>query len=123
MEKVIKIDGKDIKLKSNAMNALIYRSEFGEDIFKSTGSFLSCSKEDGTIDINKLDSLAIIKLTWTMAKSADKNILPFETWLDSLNEFPIIDVFNEIYEMIFSNLTATTTIKNAEAAEKPRHKG
>ena len=123
MEKVIKIDGKDIKLKSNAMNALIYRSEFGEDIFKSTGSFLQCSDNNGHVDINKLDSLAIIKLTWKMAKAADKNVPSFETWLDTFDEFPIIDVFNEIYEMIFSNLTSTTKIKNAGAAEKPQRKG
>ena len=40
MEKVIKIGDKDVRLKANAMQAIIYRREFGRDIMEVQGSIM-----------------------------------------------------------------------------------
>jgi hypothetical protein len=131
MEKIIKIGGQDILLRSNARNLTVYRDEFNEDYFiaskmvqeiyvpvldengkpkKKNGQFLF------NVDSSKLDSLRLARLVWTMAKTANKDLTGFEDWLDTLDSFPILIVFKDVAELINVNLTSITDIKNAEAA-------
>ena len=112
MEKNIIIDGKEIKLKANAMNALIYRSAFGEDIFKAQSMLFTAKDKKGNIDISKIDSLGMIKIVWTMAKAANDDTAPFEEWLSSFEEFPVLDLLGEIVDLILVNMTSKTKIKN-----------
>lgn len=122
MEKTITVDGKELKLKANAMNALIFRSAFGEDIFKVQGTFSKTINDDGTPALENIDCLGVMKLVWTMAKAADKTTPAFESWLDTFEEFPIMDVFVEIHDMLMINMTSTTKIKNAKAAANSQRK-
>lgn len=41
MEKIIYIGNKEVKLKANAMQALIFRKEFGRDIMEVQGSLMN----------------------------------------------------------------------------------
>lgn len=66
-------------------------------------------------EINVID---IMKMIYAMAKLADKNILPFEKWLEEIEEFPVFDVVNQAADMFMVNMTSTTKIKNANAAGK-----
>lgn len=129
MEKIIKIDGKSVKLKSNAMQAIIYRREFGRDIMEVQGSLMKMvnfDKKGGmSFNINGIsgiDSVGIVEIIWTMAKAADSSVPPLEQWLEQFDSFPIMDVFAECYELILANFVSISKIKNAQAAGSLRHK-
>ena len=132
MEKTIVIDGKDIKLKSNAMLPLIYRSAFGEDIFKKQATLFAVYgsedvevEKDGkkiketvmTTDLTKLDSIGFMRVMWCMAKCADSAVPVFEEWLEGFEVFPILDVLAEVQDIYMANMKSTTPIKNKKATE------
>lgn len=132
MEKTIKISGKDVLLRANARNILIYRDAFLEDYFVAAGmiqgAYFQVTDKDGKpvlrkgkptydVDITKLDSLRLAKVIWTLAKTADKELPNFDDWLDSLDELPLLNLFFEVGDLIMANAFTTTQIKNADAAE------
>ena len=116
MEKIIKIDGKDVPLKATAMNMVVYRSQFNKDIMEVAGAIV---KAGSTQDFAQLDSLGVARVVWTMAKTADKDLPPFEKWFEGIEQFPVLDILGDCMELIMANLTSTTTIKpkNAKRAE------
>jgi len=116
MEKIIKIDGKDVPLKATAMNMVVYRSQFNKDIMEVAGAIV---KAGSTQDFAQLDSLGVARVVWTMAKTADKDLLPFEKWFEGIEQFPVLDILGDIMDLIMSNLTSISTIKpkNAKRAE------
>ena len=115
MEKIIKIGEKEVLLKANAMNALIYRSNFGNDIFTDEAKIVSVAKDEnyGEIEIVKL-----MQIVWTMAKAADSKTEPFNEWVSNFEEFPVFDVLTDIIELILMNFSSKTNIKNSMAAVK-----
>ena len=116
MEKIIKIDGKDVPLKATAMNMVIYRGQFNKDIMEVAGAIV---KAGSTQDFAQLDSLGVARIIWTMAKTADKDLPPFEKWFEGIEMFPVLDILGDCMELIMANLTSVTTIKpkNAKRAE------
>lgn len=108
MDKVIKIDGKDVLLKATAMNMVIYRSQFNKDIMEVAGQII---KAGSTQDFTSIDSLGVARIIWTMAKTADKDLPEFDKWFEQIEVFPILDILGDTMELIMANLTSTTTIK------------
>lgn len=130
MEKIIYIGDKEVKLKANAMQALIFRREFGRDIMEVQGSIMNIVnvKPNGEVVLNMdglkgIDGVGIVQMIWTLAKAADSTIPPLEQWLDEFDTFPIMEVFAEAYEVLLANFVSTSKIKNAKAVVKPQHKG
>lgn len=117
MDKVIKLNGEELPLSAKAMNMVIYRSQFKSDIMESIGQIVRLGQ---TNDYEKIDSLAIARLVWTMAKTKDPDFPDFEKWFEELEIFPVMDVLNDIIELVMANLTSTTTIqpKNRKRAVK-----
>ncbi len=115
MEQTIKISGKDHKLKSNAMNAVIYRAAFGEDITAATNMFQS-GIVNGKIIVANLDAIRMMRLVWTMEKTQNRGLKPFEEWVEEIDAFPLLDVYSETYDLVAANLTGISEIKNADAA-------
>lgn len=121
MDKTIKIGERDIKLRANALLPIAFRAEFGEDIFKKQMQVFSVfgQGKNTAANINsEINVIDIMKMIYAMAKLADKNILPFEKWLEEIDEFPVFDVVNQAADMFMVNMTSTTKIKNANAAGK-----
>lgn len=115
MEKIIQIDGKDLPLKSTAMNLVVYRSQFGKDIMEVAGQIV---KAGSTQNFSDIDSLGVARVVWTMAKTANKDLPPFEKWFEGIEAFPVLDILGDTMELIMANLTSITTIqpKNAKRA-------
>lgn len=111
MEKTIKLGDKEILLKATAMNLLIYQEEFGEDMFKAKGELLDAFKGDH-IEYGEIPSLTLLKLMWTMAKTGDPKFLPFADWMASLDEVPIIELYNTNIDLFMSNMMTRSDIKN-----------
>ena len=91
MEKTVTINGKPTRLKACAMNLLIYQSEFKEDIFKAKSEFLK-ALDGNAFDLSKVNSVALAKMVWTLAKTADNTLPDFNTWMAELEELPVVEL-------------------------------
>ncbi len=113
MEKILTIDGRQVKFKSTGAFLLKYKAQFGrdalQDIFKLQGSI--DAKTNELTNYEALDLEVFYNLVWTLAKTADPSIPPPMEWLDSFSEFPLIDIIPEVVDMIFSCLKSTVQSK------------
>lgn len=112
MEKILNIDGRQVKFKSTGAFLLKYKAQFGrdalQDIFKLQGAVDVNNK---IANIEALDLEVFYNLTWTLAKTADPSIDPPMEWLDGFSEFPLLDIIPEITDMIFNCLSSTVASK------------
>ena len=115
MEKIITLNDKKIRMKASAYSALIYRANFGEDIFPAQAKLIGFASSKNFNDINTVD---LLRMAWSFAKTADKEVIPFEQWVEEVGDFPVLDILPQIAELITANITSTTKIKNQNAATK-----
>ena len=112
MEKILTIDGRQVKFKSTGAFLLRYKAQFGRDAIQDILRLQSAINNKGQIkNIDTLDLEVFYNLIWTLAKTADPDILPPMEWLDEFSEFPLMDIIPEIADMIFSCLTSTVESK------------
>ena len=111
LEKIIHIDGKDILFKSTGATALRYKAQFHRDFFAEIVKMAVLEEiltgKIGEADPEKIDLEIFYRISWVMAKTADKNIQPMMEWLDSFDEFPIFDVIEQINDLIASMFQTT----------------
>ena len=112
MEKIIMIDGREVKFKSTGAFLLRYKSQFGrdalQDIYKLQNSI---DENNNIVNIDTLNLEAFYDLIWTLAKTADPSLPPPMEWLDTFSEFPLIDIISELIDMVFSCLISTVESK------------
>ena len=113
LEKIIKVDGKDVKFRSSATVPRLYRIKFGRDIFKDLAKLEKAYKgkeEDG--EELQIDDLEIFEnVAYVMAFHADPTIPGIiDEWLDQFEMFSIYEVLPEILKLWGTNL-----ITDAEA--------
>lgn len=112
MEKILTIDGRQVKFKSTGAFLLRYKAQFGRDALQDILRIQSAIDNKGRIkNIDTLDLEVFYNLIWTLAKTADPSIPPPLEWLDEFSEFPLMDIIPEIVDMIFSCLTSTVESK------------
>ena len=113
MEKILTIDGRQVKFKSTGAFLLKYKSQFGRDALKDIFRRQEAIDVENSKlkDIEALDLEVFYNLVWTLAKTAEPNLPPPEDWLDSFSEFPLMDIVPEVMDMIFSCLSSTKPIK------------
>nr|WP_259549266.1 hypothetical protein [Heyndrickxia oleronia] len=111
MEKTIVIDGQEIKFKSTGATPMRFKSQFGKDYFTEIMKLgvldkLNKIQDDNfsAEDLEGLDFEVFYNIAWTMAKTADKDIPAPLDWLDSFDEFPILDIASELMEMIMKTI-------------------
>jgi hypothetical protein len=112
MEKILTIDGRQVKFKSSGAFLLRYKAQFKrdalQDILKLQGAI---DNKNQIKNIDALDLEVFYNLVWTLAKTADSSIPPPMEWLDTFGEFPLMDIIPELTDMIFSSLSATVQSK------------
>lgn len=112
MEKILNIDGRQVKFKSTGAFLLRYKAQFGRDAMKDIYKLSEAVGEDNEIkNIEALDLEVFYDLVWTLAKTADKSIGPPLEWLDGFDEFPLMDILPEVTDLIFSCLTSSVDSK------------
>ena len=109
MEKIVKIDGKEVRLKSSAALPLRYKAQFGRDLFADMAKMEGVEK-----DIEALDAEVFFYIVWALAKCADPAIPPVIEWVDSFEEFPVFEIFEAAGDLV--TLSMGTTQKNGVAA-------
>lgn len=113
MEKILTIDGRQVKFKSTGAFLLKYKAQFGrdalQDIFKLQNAI--DAKTNEIKNIEALDLEVFYNLIWTLAKTADPNLPPPMEWLDGFSEFPLVEIIPEVTDMIFSCIQSTVPTK------------
>lgn len=111
MEKTVVIDGKEVQFKSTGGTALRYKAQFGKDYFSEILKLKSLEKlgnlnqeEISSDDLQGLDFEVFYNIAWTMAKTANKDIPDPLTWLDSFDEFPMIEIIPDLQNMILASI-------------------
>lgn len=115
MDKVIKIDGKDVKFRATARTPRLYRALVGRDMIVDMNK-LSKSYKDAEKDEESRLSVTDLQIfedvAYIMAKHADPEIASTaDEWLDEFNMFSIYEVLPTILELWNLNNMTTSTAK------------
>lgn len=115
MEKVLTIDGQQVKFKSTAAFAKRYKAQFQRNIFADfykIGNAIS-KGDDGQekVDLEKLDFDIFYDIAWVLAKTADDKIPPVEEWLDGFDEFPIEEIMPKLMDMLTKSIASSKVSK------------
>lgn len=116
MERTVKIDGKDVVLKATAYNLVIYRAEFGQDMFQAKANIFS-ALHGNQITLSKIDGLTVARMTWCMAKTADESLPGFNQWMKGIEDLPIVDLLSDNIQLFVSNMSQNSEIKKAPDTE------
>ncbi len=76
MEKILNIDGRNVKFKSTGGYLLRYKAQFNRDAIQDIFKLANAINEDTgkIINIDALDLEVFYNLVWTLAKTADPTI-------------------------------------------------
>lgn len=112
MEKVLSIDGKQVKMRASALIPRLYRFKFRRDIIRDMVSLKNAYEkaknlpDDATEEERQEAQLSAMDLTifenvaYIMAKHADPSIPDTaDEWLDGFKMFSIYEILPEILEL------------------------
>lgn len=109
MEKILTIDGRQVRFKSTAALPLRYKAQFGRDLMADASAVLKCwhpgkkAGEKGYFS-DDLDLSIVYNVIWAMAKTASPDILPPLEWFDSFEAgLPIFDWFADLAELMLAS--------------------
>lgn len=112
MEINLKIDGKDVPFKSNGAVAKRYMMQFQRDLLKDILSMgvtnIDFAKSTDEEKVNwmreNIDFNMFYDIAWVFAKSANPTIPEPITWLESFDEFPIIEIIEPLQELLVKTI-------------------
>lgn len=108
MEKLITIDGKEMRMVANGATPRIYRILFGKDLFKDINTAID-EKTNELLDTSVLEQLAFVAGRQGGSIETSTTI---EEWLESLDDpMAIINVAGALMELWAANRKTTSTPK------------
>lgn len=117
MEKIMTIDGRQVKFKSTAAYLLKYKAQFGRDAIQDLVKILESvdSKTKEIKDISALNLGILYDMVWSLAKQADPTIPPPMEWLDGFDTFPLLD---KEYFTVWLGMIQSSFATSAESKKK-----
>ena len=119
MEKVIEIDGKQVKFRATAAIPRLYRIKFGRDIMQDMKSVRDAMQEakDGKKSIPPKFLEMFENISYLMAKHADPSMeaKSVEEWLDGFETFSIYSIFPQLFALWSANNATIATSKKKVA--------
>lgn len=116
MERTVKIDGKDVKLKATAYTLIIYQSEFDEDMFVAQEKILQAVSGDQVL-VGKIPTIDTIHILWALIKTANEDTPGFNDWIRDIGELPLVELFSDNLSMLTANmLTRSDIVGNSKNA-------
>lgn len=100
MEKIINIDGRDVKLKADGAILLRYKMQFQRDCLQDMFRLVDMKSSGVEIDYKNFDTELLYRLTWILAKTANTEIPPMMEWFESFDDFPIFEVLPDVMDII-----------------------
>lgn len=100
MEKVIKIDGKDVALRASGATYIRFRNMFHKDLFVELQNISATVSEDGTMPDGALEVL--LQATYVMATQATPDLkeTSFEDWLDQFSLMGSVEGIQGVYALL-----------------------
>ena len=118
MEKIIKIDGKDVRFVANAATPRIYRNVYKRDMLMDMQTLINDVQE--TKDNNDSLSLKTLQIfenaAYIMAKQGDRIHVPAnpDEWFENFEIFSIYEILPEIAELWEKSTKTLRTPKKKE---------
>ncbi len=132
MIKTINIDGKEVKFSTNAYFANIFKNQFGYDILtvimplvsealKGLDDLYTRANQEAIVpstigevleNIYSLEMVDVNNFIWSLAKMADPSIDEPIKWYSQFNEFPVIDILKELWEIILPSLISKKKLED-----------
>lgn len=108
MQKLITIEDREVRFSTSFAWMLKYKNQFCEDVSRIIIPATSASQKDksGMGAIENIGFVGIARIAWSCAAICDKDILPFEEWVDSFDEFPIFQIATELLPDVFKSFSA-----------------
>ena len=115
MDRIVTIDGREVKFRATARTPRLYRALVGRDMIsdmnKLKKAFEKAQGEEEQFDI--MDLQIFEDTAYVMARHADPDMAEktADDWLDSFNMFSIYEVLPEILKLWALNTATTSTPK------------
>ena len=139
MEKIIKIEDKELRLSNNVAWTMEYRDQFGKDplealmpamvsiieaittIINEAGTDISSAEEISAALEGRVYEILIpmmqmgfvdtvVNVTWAMAKAADERILPPKQWVRQFDSFPLDIIVPAVGELLFKGFSSSKNL-------------
>lgn len=115
MDKIITIDGKEVKFRATARTPRLYRALIGRDMIQDMNKLMKAyerkKKDDDDLDI--IDLQIFEDVAYSMARHANPDMTEktADEWLDSFDMFSIYEVLPHILELWAINTKQTSVSK------------
>lgn len=96
-EKIVKIGGKEVPLKTSAYTPILYANLFGANIFAEMNDIITSAGATGVVPFEKI--IVLYRLAYCMAKQADKKLPPMEDWMDQFDVYDIPEIASELISL------------------------
>ncbi len=117
MDKIISIDGKDIKFRATARTPRLYRAIIGRDMIQDMNKLMKAydRKKKNEEDLDVIDLQIFEDVAYIMARHANPDMeeKTADDWLDTFDMFSIYEVLPHILE-----LWAVNTIQTSQSKKK-----
>ena len=119
MEKLVKLEDKEIGLKCSAGTVRSYRMNYGKDLILDIAMIEKELIENKVLGTESAQSAE--EIAYTMAREYNPDIEPIEEWLDQFNPYFIYTIVSEIIYMWAENIkTLNSTKKNSVKQKETR---
>ena len=115
MDKVVSIDGKDVKFRATARTPRLYRALIGRDMISDMNKLMKSyeRKQKNEDDLDVIDLQIFEDVAYIMARHAnpemeEKNA---DDWLDTFDMFSIYEILPHILELWAINTKQTSSPK------------
>lgn len=115
MDKIVEIDGKEVKFRATARTPRLYRVLIGRDMIQDMNKLMKAyerkKKNDDDLDI--IDLQIFEDVAYAMARHANPDMeeKTADEWLDTFQMFSIYEVLPHIIELWALNTKQTSTSK------------
>ncbi len=120
MEKIISIDGRELKFKATASTPRVYRQAFGRDLFVDIKSLYAGIGGDADMSVeclNAFENIAFCFNAQAEGKELKRDTLEKEMgeWLDQFDTFSIYHIFPQLMDLWRLTNEQTVEPKNPPA--------
>lgn len=147
MEKIINIEGKELKLNNQVAWTMEYKDQFGRDIVPVIMPMVSAIVEGlaSVISENETTEISakqiseafqgrsmeillpmfqvefvdiIINVTWALAKCADETIPEPKKWIRQFDSFPLDIIVPEVYQLVMQGFVSSKNLARLKEMSK-----
>lgn len=114
MEKILNIDGKDVRFVATAATPMRYRNRFGRDLLLDMQQLADAmDTKKGNLDIASLEVFENVAYIMAYTGAEDRNAFPTTPidWLEEFEMFSIYDILPELLDLWKGNTKTLNTSK------------